>query len=244
MMALLFWGGVGYFLVAHGGGLLLHVAAWSGLRRVEQGKVLAELPHVHADMEAPISLVLAAQDDAASVVASVRALLALHYPSFELIVVNDGSRDDTMQVLRAAFELLPFPEAYRIQLPTQPVAQIHRSMRHPNLRVLDKAAGGRADAWNAGINAARYPLVCALDCRTELHRDGLHRLTLPFVGSADTIATSGMLHGMAAGGSDCCARIGFVTALRTRLFAPLGWARLNAMLVAPSGIQLLRKDAA
>lgn len=244
MMALLFWGGVGYFLVAHGGGLLLHVAAWSGLRRVEQGKVLAELPHVHADMEAPISLVLAAQDDAASVVASVRALLALHYPSFELIVVNDGSRDDTMQVLRAAFELLPFPEAYRIQLPTQPVAQIHRSMRHPNLRVLDKAAGGRADAWNAGINAARYPLVCALDCRTELHRDGLHRLALPFVGSADTIATSGMLHGMAAGGSDCCARIGFVTALRTRLFAPLGWARLNAMLVAPSGIQLLRKDAA
>jgi glycosyltransferase involved in cell wall biosynthesis len=244
VIGLLFWSGVGYFLAVHGSGLLLHIAAWSGLRRVEQGSALAELPHVHSDMEAPVSLVLAVHDDAAGVVASVRALLALHYPSFEVIVVNDGSRDDTMQVLRTAFELLPFPEAYRIQLPTQPVAQIHRSMRYSNLRVLDKAAGGCADAWNAGINAARYPLVCMLDCTTELHRDSLHRLALPFIGSADTIASSGMLDGMAPSGSDWRARIGFVASLRTRLFTPFGWATLNAMLVAPPGVQLLRKDAA
>lgn len=243
MTGLLFWAGVGYFLAAHGSGLLLHAAAWCGVRRVEQGSVLAELPHVHADMEAPVSLILAAHDDAAGVVASVQALLALHYPTFEIIVVNDGSCDDKMQALCDAFELLPFPEAYRIQLTTQPVAQIYRSMRHLNLRVLNKAVGGRADAWNAGINAARYPLICALDCNTALHRDGLHRLALPFVGSADTIASSGVLDGPAAAGSSWCARIGFVASLRTKLFAPFGWATLNAMLVAPSGIQLLRKDA-
>jgi glycosyltransferase involved in cell wall biosynthesis len=242
--SVLFWGSIAYFLAAHGAGLAVHVAAWSGLRRVEQDNMLAELPHVHADMELPISLILAAQDDAARVVASVRALLSLHYPSFEVIVVNDGARDDTMQALRDAFELLPFPEAYRIQLPTQTVTQIHRSTRHTNLRVLDKAAGCRADAWNAGINAARYPLICALDCNTEMHPDSLHRLALPFVGSAETIASCGMLDETTTPGRGWHARINFVSSLRMRLFAPLGWSVLNAMLIAPRGVQLLRKDAA
>lgn len=239
---ILFWSGISYIGLAHGSGLLLNLAALSGLRRAEQGSMLAELPHVHADLEPPISLILHAHDDAARVVASLRALLALHYPALEVIVVNDGSNDDTMKVLRETFELLPFPEAYRIQLPTRSVTQIYRSMQHANLRVLDKQAGGRADAWNAGINAARYPLVCCVDCETSLQLDGLHRLALPFLANADTIAAAGVLSG-AARDDRWSLRIAFIASLRARLFAPLGWSAANALLVAPSGVQLLRKDA-
>jgi cellulose synthase/poly-beta-1,6-N-acetylglucosamine synthase-like glycosyltransferase len=160
----------------------------------------------------------------------------------EVIVVNDGSQDRTMEVLRDAFELLPFPEAYRIQLATQPVTQIYRSTRHANLRVLDKQAGGCADAWNAGINAARYPLVCCVDCDAHLQPDSLHGLALPFLADADTVASAGALSGPMHG-DRMPSRFDFISMLRARLFVPLGWSALNALLVAPSGVQLLRKDA-
>jgi cellulose synthase/poly-beta-1,6-N-acetylglucosamine synthase-like glycosyltransferase len=118
---LLFWSSACYVGLAHGGALLLNLAAWSGLRRAEQGNMLAELPHVHTDLEPPISVILQAHDDASRVVPALRALLTLHYPALEIIVVNDGSKDNTMEVLRTAFELLPFPEAYRVQLATRAV---------------------------------------------------------------------------------------------------------------------------
>ncbi|HEX2605352.1 MAG TPA: glycosyltransferase family 2 protein [Oxalicibacterium sp.] len=240
--ALLFFGSAAYIGLAHGSGLLLHLAACAGLRKAEESGMLAELPQLHSDLEPPITLVLHVHDNAARAAACTRALLALHYPALEVIVVNDGSQDRTMEALRDAFELLPFPEAYRIQLPTQPVTQIYRSTRHANLRVLDKQAGGCADAWNAGINAARTPLVCCIDCDISLQPDSLHSLALPFLADADTSASTGALSKLSHD-DRMSSRLAFVSALRSQLFAPLGWSALNALLVAPSGVQLLRKEA-
>jgi cellulose synthase/poly-beta-1,6-N-acetylglucosamine synthase-like glycosyltransferase len=239
------WCILGYFIISHGGYLLLNLRALSGMRRIEQAKVLADLPHIHSGLEPPISMLLTTRNEAAGIVASVRSMLALNYPQLEVIVVNDGSDDGTMAVLTETFDLLPFPEAYRIQLPTQAVARIYRSTRHPNLRVLDKAGGGRADALNAGVNAARYPLVCTVNRHTVLHRDGLRGMVTPFLENANTIATAGAirLSANSASGNRLLSRLQIAASLRTDFFAALGWSALNALLIAPPGIQLLRKEA-
>jgi len=243
----LYWILAAFFVLACAAAVLPCLFALPALRRLEQGRMLAALPQIHAGLEPPVSVVLTARDDAPGVdapriAAAVHALLALHYPLFEILVVDDGSSDDTMQVLTDAFALHPFPEAYRVRLPLrQPVTRIYRSTRHPNLRVIGKQAGGRADALNAAVNAARYPLVFSLACGTVPYIDSLHDLVLPFLANTGTVASVGLLD-TTSDGARGVATPG-IDALRAERFAPLGWSALDAMLVAPPGIQLLRKDA-
>jgi cellulose synthase/poly-beta-1,6-N-acetylglucosamine synthase-like glycosyltransferase len=239
------WCIIVYFIVFHGSYLVLNMLALRSMRHVEQTRVLAELPHVHTGLEPPISLLLVTHDDVFGIVESVRNLLDLNYPQFEVIVINDGSQDGTMEALIDTFDLLPFPEAYRIQLATQNVNRIYRSIRHPNLRVLDKTAGGRADALNAGINASRYPLACTIDRHVALERDCLHRLVMPFLSNAGTVAAIGAVRVKEDDLSTkrLLSRLQIVQYLRSNLFTSLGWSTLNALLIAPPGMRLLRKTA-
>lgn len=249
------WGILGYFLVSNCACLLLNTLSVASMRSIEQRNMLADAPCIYSGLEPPVSVLLATRDEEISIVASVHSLLQLSYSTFEIIVINDGSQDATIDVLTAAFDLLPFPEAYRIQLSTHPVTRIYRSTRYPNLRVLDKERGGTADALNAGINAAHYPLFCPIDSHMILQRDSLNSLVAPFLSDAGVIAATAA----ARVANECETKGGFlhkvnlpnrllplfqiIEHLRTSLFASLGWATLNAMLIAPDGVSLLRKDA-
>jgi cellulose synthase/poly-beta-1,6-N-acetylglucosamine synthase-like glycosyltransferase len=202
----------------------------------------------------PVSLLVPAYDEAPTIAASVRSMLQLEYPEFEIVVVNDGSTDGTLEVLRREFDLIPFPEAYRISLPTRPVRAVYRSLRHRNLRVVDKANGGKADALNAGLNAARYPLYCGVDADSVLQRDSLFRVVRPFLEDPSTIACGGTVR--VANG--CRVRDGFVDDvdmprgwlarvqvveyLRAFLFGRLGWSPLNAMLIVSGAFGLFRRS--
>lgn len=245
-----------YFLLSNSGYLILNLLSIFSMRGIEQRKMLLNLPYINSGLEPPVSLLFTAYNDEADIFQSVQALLGLQYARFEIIVVNDGSQDATMEVLIQAFNLLPFPEAYRIQLPTQPVTTVYRSTRYPNLRVLDKAHGGQADALNAGINAARYPLVCNLNTLTLLQRDSLNLLAAPFLNDSSAIVSIGAVR-MANGcelKDGLVDKIGLtkrvlplfqsVAYLRNFLFAPLGWSTLNSMLISPPGINMIRKAAA
>jgi len=117
-------------------------------------------------------------------------MLQLTYHEFEIIVINDGSRDETMDVLRSEFDLLP-SGGILAQAASPTVHGIWRSTRYPNLRVIDKENGGKADALNAGINAARYPLYCAVDADSVLQRNSLQLIVQPFIEDARTIAAGG-----------------------------------------------------
>ena len=114
----------------------------------------------------PVSVIVAAYDEEVVIESTVRSLLAFEYPEFEVVVVNDGSSDETLERLKVAFDLAPYEMFVRRIFTTEPVRGIYRSRDHPNLVVVDKENGGKADSWNAALNLARYRYVCGVDADT------------------------------------------------------------------------------
>ncbi|HEX6146894.1 MAG TPA: glycosyltransferase [Acidimicrobiia bacterium] len=111
----------------------------------------------------PVSIVIPAYNEAVGIVASVRSMSIVGYPRFEIVVTNDGSSDETLEELIEAFNLERVRVPYRPDIPTAPVRGIYRGRGTVDITVIDKENGGRADALNAGINAARYPYVLCTD---------------------------------------------------------------------------------
>jgi cellulose synthase/poly-beta-1,6-N-acetylglucosamine synthase-like glycosyltransferase len=140
-----------------------------------------------------ISLIAPAYNEEATLVESLRSLLMLNYPQFEVVVVNDGSTDRTLEIAAAAFDLVRAPVHYEQPIATKPVHGVYRSLSTANLVLVDKDNGGKADAMNAGINAARYPLVCVMDADSLLEEHALSAVVLPFLEDPSTIASGGII---------------------------------------------------
>ena len=107
----------------------------------------------------PVSLLAPAHDEETTIVENVRSMLALSYPLFEAIVINDGSRDGTAAAVIEAFDMRPSRRVFEQLVPHAPIRGIYGSPRYPRLLLIDKENGGKADALNAGINLSRSPLV-------------------------------------------------------------------------------------
>jgi cellulose synthase/poly-beta-1,6-N-acetylglucosamine synthase-like glycosyltransferase len=244
-----------FFIGLNGGYLLLNLVSVTSLWRMLQGRSLDTLPQVYVGAELPVSILVPAWNEQATIVASVRSLLQIDYTEYEVIVINDGSRDATLEVLVREFALQPFPEAYRVRLASAPVRAIYRSTQYPNLRLIDKDNGGKADALNAGINGAQYPLFCSVDADSILQRDSLRRVAQPFLEDPATVAAGGTVriaNGCEVRGGfltrtalpgSWLARIQIVEYLRAFLFGRLGWSPLNALLVVSGAFALFRKEA-
>lgn len=143
----------------------------------------------------PISVILAAYNEGPTIVDSVQAMMRLLYSQYEVVVVNDGSTDDTLERLIAAFELERVEKTYEETIETAPVRGVYASYRYPKLIVVDKENGGcKADTTNAGINASSYPLFCACDADSLLEEDALLQLVLPMMDrNAFVPATGGVI---------------------------------------------------
>jgi len=143
----------------------------------------------------PITIIVPAHNEERSIISSVGALLGLDYPSLEVIVVNDGSSDNTMQELQEAYGLRMARMLYIADIATAPVRAIYRSSLESRLFVLDKtAAGCKADAVNAGINAASSPYVCVVDADSILEKESLIRImTGVFSDPARVVAVGGIV---------------------------------------------------
>lgn len=253
VVAAFFWVVVAYFVLLNAAYLALHALALRTLRHKVLLRPLENLPPVHRALVPPVTVIISVRDAEASAVERVNAALALDYPDFEVVVVNDGSRDATLDRLADAFALEGFPEVYWRRIPVKPVRTIYHSRRHRSLRVIDKERGGTADAFNAAINASRYPLVIALDPRWALRDDALRDMVEPLVDNPATIAVASTVrieHESGGPGSELVelpqsllARLQVVEHLREPLFGRLGWARMNAALAVSGCAILLRKDA-
>jgi len=140
-----------------------------------------------------ITVLMPAYNEEVWIVDSVTRTLALRYPNVEVVVINDGSSDATMERLQQAFALKDTLPIYQKRLDTSHVRSIKRSKDNPNLVVVDKDNGGKADALNVGLNIASGDLVCAIDADTIVSANSLQELVAPFLTHPDTVAVGGTI---------------------------------------------------
>ena len=141
----------------------------------------------------PISLLVPAYNESATIVDSVKNLLSLDFPEYELIVINDGSKDNTLALLIEAFALIPFPQPYKKSLQTEEIIEVYRSGKDIRLIVLDKKNGGKADALNAGVNVSSYPVVVTIDADSILEKSSLIKIIYSFVSDPTCVAVGGIV---------------------------------------------------
>jgi cellulose synthase/poly-beta-1,6-N-acetylglucosamine synthase-like glycosyltransferase len=248
------WAILVYFLLVNGWYMLLLTSAGIEMREyVMLARGRARWRLMGSRVVPSISMLAPAYNEGATVAESVRALLALFYPNLEVVVVNDGSKDDTMQVMVDTFDLSPIHPIYQKRIPSKPVVGVYRSRLYPNLVVIDKANGGKADALNAGLNFATGELVCAIDADTLIEPDSLQRMVRPFLERTDVVAAGGTIRiangSIVDGGRVTRARAPrqllpgcqVVEYLRAFLFGRLGWNRLGGNLIISGAFGLFRR---
>lgn len=205
----------------------------------------------------PVSVIAPSYNEAAGITESVNSLLNIKYPEFEVIVVNDGSRDETMARLIDYYGLEKVPAVYEEAIPTSPVRGVYASRRYKNLFVIDKSNGGKADALNAGINFARFPVFCAIDADTLISGDSLLRTALPFLFDHSRSVASGGNIRLANGclvdrgvveevrlPSKLIERFQMIEYLRAFLSGRTGWALFNGLLIISGAFGVFKKNVA
>jgi cellulose synthase/poly-beta-1,6-N-acetylglucosamine synthase-like glycosyltransferase/HEAT repeat protein len=205
-------------------------------------------------MVEPISILVPAYNEEVVIADSLRSLLSLKYPRYEVIVINDGSKDRTLDVLIKEFSLVRVHIAYNRRLPTEPLKNFYVNPTIPNLIVVDKENGGKDDALNVGINVSHYPLVCSVDADTILEEDALLKVAMPFFEDRDMVATGGhvrLRNGCKIEKSrlleidlprEFIPLLQIVEYTRSFVMGRVGWNALNALLIISGAFGLFRKD--
>jgi cellulose synthase/poly-beta-1,6-N-acetylglucosamine synthase-like glycosyltransferase len=240
-----------YYLILTVAGFWRTLRVFKEVRRPDQRRLLGSA------LTPPVSVLAPAFNEEANVVENVRSLLMLDYPLYEVILINDGSRDRTLGWLVDAFDLRRSARCYEQTLECKPVRGVYESPTYPNLVVIDKENGGKADALNAGLNVSLYPLYCAIDADSILEPDALLRLVRPFIDAPGvTIAAGGVVR--VANGCDIhggrvhqvrlprrpLPLVQIVEYLRAFLFGRMGWSTGNALLVISGAFGLFEKRTA
>ena len=203
----------------------------------------------------PISILVPAYDEEETVVHTIRSLMALEYSTYEIVVINDGSKDKTLKVLTKAFGLRKITFPIKAKIKTNPIRGIYYNPEYPSLFLVDKENGGKADSLNAGINVSHYPYFVSLDADSLLNSDALVRIALSFMEYKYTIAVGGIIR--VANGSEVRNGKGIKLALpknpyamfqvveymRAFLVGRVGWSILNTVLIVSGAFGAFLKEA-
>lgn len=139
----------------------------------------------------PISIIVPAFNEEAGLIQSVRSLLGINYPTYEIIVVNDGSTDNSLNKMIRHYEMKEIKKVIRKHVETKNIKGIYQSSTLPNLYLIDKENGGKADALNVGLNFSHYPYICSLDGDSVLERDAFLKVMKPIMLSNEDVIASG-----------------------------------------------------
>ena len=220
----------------------------------KRGRLRNEIPH---DYYAPISVVVPAYNEEVTITETIRSLLNLDYRIYEIIVVNDGSKDGTGELVAETFQLRQVDRPIRRQLPCAEVLSVWESVEADRVPItlINKANGGKADSINAGINAAKYPYFVCMDADSILQKDSLSMIAVPVLENQDVVAVGSMIRIS----NDCVFENGELVQLRlpkrlTPAFQVLEYERsflasrilldkFNANLIISGAFGLFKKDA-
>ncbi len=204
----------------------------------------------------PISVLVPAHNEEMTIVESVRSLLSLDYPELEVIVINDGSIDQTLEALIRHFHLLETDLLYIPEIPTRPVRTIYMSQDDRRLLVVDKEWGrSKADCINAGLNAASSPYICVVDADAVLENDALLRIMGPVLTDPRRVIAAGGIVRVANGsrikGGELpevrlprrpLEILQVVEYLRAFLIGREGWAHFNMLTIISGAFGVFRRD--
>lgn len=204
----------------------------------------------------PVTIIMPAWNEEAVIVEAVQSILKTDYPNLEVVVVDDGSTDDTLARLITAFRLAKMDLIYRPRIITRPVRGFYLNPHIPNLLVISKENGGKPDALNMGINTCRTPYFCTLDSDCLLERDALLRLMRPIIRSPiNTVASGGIVRIL----NGCEVKEGQVSKvnlpegrlerfqvveyLRSFLFGRTGWDLLGGTLIVSGAFAVFHRES-
>ncbi len=207
-------------------------------------------------MMPPITLLVPAHNEDKFICTAVKNLLDLDYPELEVIIINDGSIDNSLQVMQREFRLRPVRAIYVPQVASAPVRGLYRSDIDVRLLVVDKeSVGSKADAINAGLNAASSPYVCVVDADSVLERDALLRIMVPILADPTRVVAAGGIIRVLNGSELAKGRIRrvrlakksieviqVVEYLRAFLIGREAWARGNMLMIVSGAFGVFRTD--
>jgi cellulose synthase/poly-beta-1,6-N-acetylglucosamine synthase-like glycosyltransferase len=245
-----------FYLLINAYYLSIHILALFELREaVRESRWTPPFREFSSPFYPGIGIVVPAYNEAGTIVESVQSMLSLNYPEVELVVVNDGSTDETLDLLVENFDLEAVDAEIPVDVPTEEIHGVYRSTIYEELLVVDKDNGGKSDALNAGVWLTDKPLFCAVDSDTIIDRDALLQLVRPFLQRPETAVASG---GVVRVANQCTIENGVVQSvalpktglpglqvmeyLRAFYSGRLGLNRINGLILISGAFGLFRTD--
>ncbi|MEP5613450.1 MAG: glycosyltransferase [Cyclobacteriaceae bacterium] len=225
---------------------ILSGVSFTSIKRYMKRSSLARFNDLISSPMAPsVSLIAPAYNEGMTIVENIKSMLSLEYNNYDVIVVNDGSKDDTIDKVVQAFDLVEVPFFGNQQVKTQQIISTYKSSNRAfkKLTFVNKQNGGKADALNAGINVSSSRLVACIDVDCILENDSLQRMVKPFMEDSTVIASGGVIriansceveHGKLVKvnlPTNQLARFQVLEYLRAFLLSRMAWAKLNGLLL-------------
>ena len=211
-----------------------------------------------APMTPSISVIAPAYNEEVTIVDNIRTLLSLYYNNFEVIVVNDGSKDSTFKKINEAYDLEKVNYFFDYRLPCERIRGVYKSKNrsYKRLTVIDKVNGGKADALNAGINISKNQLICSIDVDSIMEPDALLKMVKPFMeqtekkvvgtGGVIRIANSCIIEGGQIAGirlpEKFLPRVQVLEYTRAFLMSRMAWGKLNGLLIISGALGMFDKE--
>lgn len=205
-----------------------------------------------------ISLLAPAYNEAMTIKENVHSLLGINYNNFDVIVVNDGSKDNSIEILIEEFSLVKSDRTYEPHVETKNVRAIYVSSNpsYSKLIVVDKENGGKADALNTGVNISTNPYVVCIDVDCIMDKDVLLKLAKPFLEENEKriIATGGVVRianscviksgklVSVKAPDNFLARIQVLEYLRAFILGRMAWAKLDGLLLISGAFGMFDRD--